>query len=341
MKRTLSFLLVVGVIPPLILLSSLVSPGPIGAHPALPITTTTSTTLIYLPLVAKNYIPPYVAKIYTTPDYYQLDPDYGGLPHLPGDPPGAQYCAPVAVSNSLMWLDDNGFDDWVAPDTTDRKKDQFDTIVELGSPSYMNTSLVSGTGVYNLTWGVHNYVLDRGYEYIRLEYQGWRYHSPQFSTGIDVPNLDWVKRGIEGYGSVWLNVGWYTYDAASDEYTRVGGHWLTLVGYGHDGSGEDPRYLVVHDPGSGGGLANEYIFPERINSGTLRGPYEGLPRSAVGFHKLIWTAGMHVSSSADPAILDGVVVLEMPTPLTYANWLQLRPRYLHRDTSVGEIDNMN
>lgn len=329
MKHRLVALLAVGVLLVLAVASPPLSPSPARARTGLRGTGTGSTPsdhINYIPLVMKGFSSAaYLEKIYTTPDYLQTDPDYGGLP---GDPPGAMYCGPVSVSNSLMWLDNNGFDNLVAPDTTDRKRDQFDLIVELGSATYMDTSLDSGTGVYNLTWGVNDYISDKGYQYVRLGYQGWRYHPSEFSTGVDVPDLDWVKLGIRGYGSVWLNVGWYTHDAQSDEYTRIGGHWVTLVGYGHDGSKDDPDYLIIHDPGSNA-FANEYALPERINSGTLNGNKSGLPRSAAGFHKLMG------------GILDGVVVLEMPTPAAQTRWPQSGPAYCCPDRSVDDIDNSN
>lgn len=250
----------------------------------------------------------YIGKIDTTPDYMQTDTAYGGLPGG-----GLEYCAPVAVSNSLIWLDNNGYNA-VAPNSTDRKKDQFDVIYLLGSSRYMDTSLTGGTGVNGVLTGVERYVADSGYEAARLEYQGWRYHYSRFNTGVDIPDLEWAKLGTLAYGSVWLNVGWYTYEATTNQYTRIGGHWVTLVGYGNDGHTVDRRYLVIHDPAprAGHGFANEYVLPVRINSGTLNGSYSGLPRSASGFHRL--AGGMHVKSGADLAILDGVVVMELPTP---------------------------
>lgn len=246
----------------------------------------------------------FLEKIDTTPDYMQTDPAYGGLPDG-----GTQYCGPVSVSNSLMWLSDNGFPN-LTPHSNDRKRDQFDVARLLGSPTYMNIGS-QGVGANGLCNGLKQYILDKGYTYNRLEFQGWRYINPEFDTGEDVPNLEWVKLGVIGYGSVWLNIGWYTYDSVTDEYTRIGGHWITLVGYGHDGGSPNLDYLIAHDSASRAGttFANEYILPVRINSGTLNGSYTGLPHSAVGFYKM--TDGMHIRFTADFGILDAVIVLEM------------------------------
>ena len=249
----------------------------------------------------------YTEKIFTTPDYLQTDSAYGGLPGG-----GSNYCGPVSASNSIMWLADRGYAG-LAPDTGDRKYDQFLVAEELGTV-YMNSH--NGTSAWELTNGLKNYVVMSGYSspaYRSIEYQGWRYVSSQFDTGIDVPELDWIRSGVEGFRSAWLNVGWYDYSAGTDTYTRIGGHWITLVGYGHDGQVEAPDYFVAHDPAprAGSGFANECVLPEEILSGTLTGA-TGLPRSAAGYYKM--TGGMHVKGSADFGILDGAVVWTMSNP---------------------------
>lgn len=247
-------------------------------------------------------------KIYAIPDYYQTDPSYGGFPEG-----GSNYCAPTSVSNSLMWLANNGFEN-LASNTADRKKDQYDLIANLAA-NYMATDPSEGTNVKDVLTGVKNYLSDKGCKDFQLKYQGWRPSVSEADTGIEIPDMGWIKSGIEGTGSVWLNLGWYTYDAGKDEYTRVGGHWVTLVGSGYNGN---PDYLVVHDPNTC--YANQSVLPVRITSGTLTGSNPGLPRSAIGFYKL--NNGMRISSKADFGILDGVVVLSM-NPLSSVNVGQL------------------
>ncbi len=234
-------------------------------------------------------------KIYAIPDYTQTDPSYGGFPEG-----GVNYCAPASVSNSLMWLANNGFDK-LAPNTIDRKKDQFDVILNLGT-NYMNTDPFDGTNVYSVLTGVRNYFSDKGYKDFLLKYQGWRDHTAESDMGILVPDMTWIKSGIENLGSVWLNLGWYTYDGNKDEYNRIGGHWVTLAGAGYDGN---PDYLVIHDPNTC--YSNQFVLPARIASGTLTGSSSGLPRSAAGFYKM--NNGMRINSRADFGILDGAVVL--------------------------------
>jgi len=241
----------------------------------------------------------------STPDMTQTDTEA----YLPGG--GNQYCAPVAVSNSFMWLADRGFDNLVK-NLTARKEAQAEVARILGTWRYMGTSLENGTGTTKLTNGVSRYIEHRGYQYRRLEYQGWRKHPGRFRTGVAVPELGWIKNGLIGNSAVWLNIGWYEYNPSTDKYRRIGGHWVTLVGFGVGQNGkEDPNILIVHDPAPRAGQkpSHEFVRVERISSGELTGKNSGLPRSAVGYYKL--TDGMHMRKNADFAILDGVVVLQM------------------------------
>lgn len=243
---------------------------------------------------------PHLVKALSTPDYLQTDPAYGGLPGG-----GTMYCAPVSVSNSLIWLDDNGFG-LLAPNSADRKRDQFRMIVLLGSAEFMNTSLSSGTDVVGVLRGVSMYITQSGYRYRRLEYQGWRPHQARFSTNIDIPELHWIRTGIQGNGSAWVNIGWYRYSASSDVYRRVGGHWLTVVG-----ATVPKNCLVFHDPSTRArrGIHYETGCLDEIDSGEMHGNYSGLPRRAAGFYKI--RGSIPLASNADTIILDGVVVLEM------------------------------
>jgi len=248
-------------------------------------------------------------KIYSTPDFLQTDSSYGGIPG------GQNYCGPVSVSNSLIWLDDNDFNNLVG-NTNDRKRDQYNLIIKLGSSEYMDAS--EGTSVNRLLEGVKTYVIDKGYAFHTIKYQGWKYHYSEYSTMNDKPDLNWIRNAIDGNGVAWLNIGWYTYNNYTNTYTRIGGHWVTLVGYGHNGySDSNPNYLIIHDPASradkyGACFSNEYILPVRIFNGTLEGDEYGLPKSANGYYKL--TDGMHINSSADFAILDGAVAARIDLP---------------------------
>jgi hypothetical protein len=200
---------------------------------------------------------------------------------------GSEYCAPVAVSNSLMWM-------------TDLSSEQADLAKLLASGRYMNTDIWKGTTTTKLLRGVDAIARDLLGGYVSLEYQGWKKHPVQFSTGTKVPDIHWITDGISKDSAVWLNVGWYQYDRVNDIYHRVGGHWVTLVGY-------DDSILIIHDPAprAGQSFANEHVYTARIGSGILTGRLSGLPRPARGY--LLLGKGMHLKSIADVAIVDGAV----------------------------------
>lgn len=270
---------------------------------------------INLPIVLNGFESSFVEKTSTTPDYQQSDPAYGGFPGQ-----GSQYCAPTAASNSLIWLDDHGYDRLVQ-NSVDRKRDQFDMITLLGSSSYMDTSLENGTGLNDFLNGLKKFVHNRDYQFTRLNYQGWRYHDSEFSTGVEIPELTWVMVGTRELSSSWFNIGKYTYDSASDEYTRHGGHYVTVVGYGYNRDFPTPIYFIVHDPARGdvNGITNLILSLEEITSGTLQGDYSGLPRNAAGYFRLTFHYPVNKDHEDNASfldetiyILDGAVVLEMP-----------------------------
>jgi C-terminal processing protease CtpA/Prc len=247
----------------------------------------------------------YTENIHSIPDLTQTDE----RANFPGG--GTEYCCLVAVANSLMWLDSNGFPELVR-NSGDLFDDEVKLVKLLGSKAYMDTSLEYGTGTTKIMRGVKKYVLDCGYEIERLEYQGWRKHPQEMKSGFPVPRLSWIKQGILGKGAVWLNVGWYKYNRAKNEYTRIAGHWVTLAGYGKDeNSRADPNILILHDPSprAGKSFGNEYASVNRIRSGTLAGEWIGLPRSAAGYYTL--GGGMHIKREADVAVIDGVILLEL------------------------------
>jgi len=274
----------------------------------------------------------YLEKVESTPDMSQKD----GIGYLPEN--GKGYCAPVAVSNAFVWLAENGFPELV-PSTGDRKMSQIRVAAFLGESQYMKTDSKKGTGPSRVLRGVSRYITEKGYPY-KLQYQGWRKHPKEFDTGVSTPDLDWVKKELLGKSAVWLNVGWYNYDPANASYNRIGGHWMTLVGFGKDRDNKpNKNMLIIHDPAARTRrtkpthrhiLATEIqstdsdqkptlnmntaSYHERMSiSQTQDGDAEengiGLPRSAEGFYKL--TGQLYIQKKAGFAILDGVVVLAM------------------------------
>ncbi|MDI6798110.1 MAG: hypothetical protein QMD09_14275 [Desulfatibacillaceae bacterium] len=278
----------------------------------------------------------YTEKVLSTPDLYQGDRQA----RLPGG--GRGYCAPVAVSNSLFWLVQNGFAN-LLPSINGRPMTQAQLAGLLGMGKYMNTSLKNGTSPAELMHGVELFLTEQGAEIEMLAYQGWRAHQEEFSTGRSIPDLNWIKEGLLGNSGVWLNLGWYKFDPVAKTYTRVGGHWVTLVGYGIGENGlPDPAVLIVHDPAvrgrrlevnppsqegdesqvtleDGGGKEASVRFvaaPRRdrlrlepIREGVLANAKPDIQIPAAGYFKVLGADS--IIQSADTAILDGVVVLRL------------------------------
>jgi hypothetical protein len=276
----------------------------VGAMPTIP----KMPTVAAIPTVTagKKAGRVHVERIGQIPDILQTDPNGG----LPGG--GIWYCGPAAISNSLAWFSNNGYEK-LLPYASSKGKAQFELARILGSAGYMNTIEGVGTDAEGVLRGVSRYIEDRGYRKYWLMYQGWgRHDRRRFGAGVRTPRLEWIKKGFIGESAVWLNAGWYTYDEKRREYTRIGEHWLTLVGYGVDKDGkEDPYILIVHDPAPRAGLEprHTYVRLEPIRRGRMVGSFEGLPRNGRGYFLL--KGDMRINKRADEAILDGAVVLKM------------------------------
>lgn len=235
----------------------------------------------------------YRAKAATTPDFLQTDREAGFANS------GSQYCAPTAVSNSLMWLAANGYDE-LRP-SGGSKRAQIAMIRSLAKS--MSTSASIGTDVAQLIRGVESYVTEAGYTIEELSHEGWRQVAADYNAG-ELPDLDDIRNAIaDEQSAVWLNVGWYTYDEDSGDYLRYGGHWVTVVGY----AGDD---LLIHDPApsAGSGFRTQQVSLEEIGEGRLTGRYPKLPRDAAGFYEL---GGEMAVSAGKTCILDGAVFLRL------------------------------
>ena len=235
-------------------------------------------------------------KIYssTENDFYNEIPDFlqtRKSANFPGG--GKQFCGPVAVSNSLVWL--KGEQD---------EAYQIGLIHKLSKPEYMNTNTKNGTGTTGLIRGIDKYATEIWGGYEKLEYSGWRKSPSKYRSAFDKPTITFMRKGLNRKSSVWLNVGWYKVDQLTNEYRRVGGHWVTLVGY------EGGR-LIVHDPAprAGKSFSNEFVSYSILTSGVLVGSKSGLPQKAKGFISL--ESGMHIPRRANTAIIDGVVLLQI------------------------------
>ena len=232
-------------------------------------------------------------KISGTPDFLQTD-ERAGLANK-----GSQFCAPTAVSNSLMWLAAHGAPR-LAPDVRDPVAAQIALIRALGSSAYMGTRPDIGTDPQELMTGVERWLAHCGVQAARFEYQGWRQVPRRWhaSERVDPAALASVITQVKG--AVWLNVGWYKRSGGA--YHRHSGHWVTLVGV----EGDD---LLVHDPSprAGRGPSTERVRMRALDAGTLEGPKGGLPRPARGYFALQGIRSQ--PGGQDRVILDGAVLL--------------------------------
>lgn len=202
---------------------------------------------------------------------------------------GQQFCGPVSVSNSLVWLEGN--------------KDvqyQIDLVHKLSSPAYMNTNTTNGTSVIEITRGVHKYANERWGRYKKLEYSGWSKVQPEFRSPLKKPTIDWMNQALHRKGAVWVNLGWYIQDG--ENYVRKGGHWVTLAGY-------EQGKLVIHDPASRSGkeFNNQFVAVRMLAGGQL---ISGSRKTSATDHFAI-VDGMQISSKGTIGIIDGAIRFEL------------------------------
>ena len=218
------------------------------------------------------------------------------------------YCAPVSASNGIIWLSQNGFPN-LAKGYQGAQNQQAHFAVILGGKRYMNTrKAIGGTGVNAFMRGLYRYVLDCGYKPTYFKYQGWRKHPRAFSTQKRVPQLNWMKQGVVGKSIECLNVGFYNFDSKARLYRRVGGHWVSLVGYGINNKGvKDPGILLVHDPAARDGMTKktDYVKIQKIMNCSMK-PKKGNAFSAKGYHMIL--SGLKIRKKRI-GIIDGAVVL--------------------------------
>ena len=240
--------------------------------------------LILLPLAL-----PAADRAREMPDFCQGDTRHGQLPRS-----GASYCGPTALSNSLMWLDENGFPKLVK-DYSDSGRKQFELAHLLGTEKYLATDPVSGTSPKNLAYGIERYVKARGYS-VKVETMNWRSRVRRIGRVMD---RGWVVRTIKSGGHVLLNIGWCL--DKGDHYHRANGHFVTIADV--KGTTADPVF-VIHDPAKRDGLEKRSLecrfvpLPAekrlRLKSGTST--------STRGFYEL---RGVKVKPGHDLAIIDG------------------------------------
>lgn len=204
---------------------------------------------------------------------------------------GLNYGAPVAVANSLIWMNH-------------RKVDAGNIIAQLASESYMDVG-PRPTTVKQVLNGVDLFVKEAFGSYKKLQYEGWKDHQPKFSTGRDQPHERRLKSSINQKSTAWLNIGWYDYNPNTKEYTRVRSNWVTLIGY----KGSD---LVVHDPlhKSGKKHIDHILKNSVLSEGTLIDK-SSKSRPTIPANGFIRINQKGNDKNSDIPIIDGVIYLEL------------------------------
>jgi hypothetical protein len=231
----------------------------------------------------------------TMPDFCQGDTRLGKLPRS-----GASYCGPAALSNTLMWLDANGFPKLVK-DRADPNEKQFELIRLLGTEKYLKTDPVTGTKPKNLAYGIEHYGKEAGYS-VKVETMNWRSKVRRIGRVMD---RDWVIKALGNGGHVLLNIGWCL--DRGDHYHRAGGHFVTIADV--KGPAEAPVFLV-HDPAKRDGLKKRTVecrfvpLPAdrqlKLKSGT-----------AISTKEFYELRGVTVKKDHDLAIIDGALVFSV------------------------------
>ena len=220
-------------------------------------------------------------KAAETPHFWQLDPR-GGFANG-----GRDYCGPVAISDSLVYLAHHGFPELLPDGAGDQA--QIALINTLASPHYLGTDPDRGTGSGSVLKGIEKYVVAHGYQCTTMEYEGMYELGRREREFIiaDRPDLNWMKRGIlDPRGAVWLGIGWYT-QTGEVRWKRTGGHWVPMVGFDTTDAGA----LLIHNPGTRGNgdlpddPERDVVHLKLMTEGTLE--MDGGPEhSAVGRYQV-------------------------------------------------------
>jgi len=274
-------------------------------------------------------------KVLATPHFFQCDPR-GRFAAS-----GSMYCCPTAVSDSLIYLGYHGFPNLLPNGMTDPTAAQI-TLIDILALYCMKTDPATGTNIEMACSGIERYVEASGYDCERLEYRGWRplpKNMVCYRTGL-VPSLSWIEKAVaDPHGAAWVNIGWYVRGDNANEWKRSGGHWVAVVGFGVDGSGQaDPNVLLVDNPAipavrfaytdnhparrrladgtelpTNDEVATDVMRVVPIDHGRLVGSGWGLPHDASGMYS-VRGPGVSMSPKYDAAIVDGAIVLVVGDP---------------------------
>jgi hypothetical protein len=210
---------------------------------------------------------------------------------------GGLYCGPVAVSDSLVWLIKKELLSYPYSNT----EDQYSLVKMLATDKYLKTNKHEGTGVYSLTTGLQIFLNDYGVTNSTIKHSGWRACKDEYQDQQDV-TLEWIESHIKGTRVEWLNIGWYRREGKV--LRRVGGHWLTVVGYRNN-----TCYALDPSPRNGKKKVVHKLSISPAVTRDLNGNFKGLPATSEGMLEI--KRGFKLKSIADICLIDSAVSLQI------------------------------
>jgi len=218
------------------------------------------------------YTAPAIAAAYDTqrldrmPDFTQTDPALG----LPNG--GRMYCAPVAAANALVWLSEDRGYSRLLPVRGLSTTEKVATVARtLGESDFMSTAPKGGTTQHRFLTGLENYIKQADYN-ATLRYRGRWQMKERFVDSLSPPDISWIREQFDDGAAVWLSIGFYKEGSSPGELSRVGGHIVTVAGYGLDADGSADRdVLILHDSDDNGGavIQRHYLGFEELRQGTF------------------------------------------------------------------------
>ena len=199
------------------------------------------------------------------PDFSQTDPALG----LPGG--GKYYCVPVATANALVWYaKERGYSDLLPVQGMSLTEKVSTVARQLGQDRYMSTAPKGGTSQVKFMQGLSAYISDRGYS-SKISYRGrWRMPKKYGRIDIGAPDIYDIQDKFSSGAAVFLSIGYYKEGDRPGELKRIGGHFVTVVGFGVDKNGNVDRDMVVlHDPGDArsASVKERYLRLEKMRNG--------------------------------------------------------------------------
>jgi hypothetical protein len=204
-------------------------------------------------------------------------------PKFPGE--GEMFCAPTSTAMEFSFLVQQGFKN-LLPDDETKHAGYLDLIEQLGSPDFMDTSGKTGTRTLGVVEGVTKYVQSVGYTVKIINYtgvNGGQLKEPAHVVN-EMPDFDFLRQAVNHTHSIVLmNVGYYKLGPKREAWRRTGGHWVAVVGYGTDGTNNDPSIILLHNPAyKAPKLSRESTLADRLAPDVARVFPTNLPAFVLG-----------------------------------------------------------